>query len=375
MAESEPRTGAHAAGRPRVVILLGPTAVGKSQLLENLLPRLRRWRVEVINADSRQVYRGLDAGTAKPPERLRRSLPHHLIDVVDPERQFTAGDFVRAADRLVTEIDRRGGRVVVAGGAAFYLWSFLHGLPSAPPADPRIRRVLQDRLRREGAAKLHAELARTDPTGAARLPAADANRVLRALEVYQLTGLPWSSFRPAETVRRDVELLLVGLHRERAELYERIDRRVEEMFAGGLADEVAALRARGCHRDTPGLRSIGYAEFFAAASAASAPAEEVLRLIQRNTRRLAKRQLTFFRRFPEVRWLPADASAEIGAVLDRFLAPGGASYGCVAPGGASRRGVAQRCATQGSAAMPAPAAPRGRGTRGAAGTRGTPSAT
>ncbi len=324
MAEPEPRPGAHVAGRPRVVILLGPTAVGKSQLLENLLPRLRRWRVEVINADSRQVYRGLDAGTAKPPERLRRSLPHHLIDVVDPERQFTAGDFVRAADRLVTEIDRRGGRAVVAGGAAFYLWSFLHGLPPAPPADPRIRRVLQERLRREGTAKLHAELARTDPAGAARLPAADANRVLRALEVYQLTGLPWSSFRPAETVRRDVELLLVGLHRERAELYERIDRRVEEMFAGGLAAEVAALRARGCHRDTPGLRSIGYAEFFApvpagtAGSAASAPAEKVLRLIQRNTRRLAKRQLTFFRRFPEVRWLPADATAEIGAVLDRF---------------------------------------------------------
>ena len=323
MAEPEPRTGAHVAGRPRVVILLGPTAVGKSQLLENLLPRLRRWRVEVINADSRQVYRGLDAGTAKPPERLRRSLPHHLIDVVDPERQFTAGDFVRAADRLVTEIDRRGGRAVVAGGAAFYLWSFLHGLPPAPPADPRIRRVLQERLRREGAAKLHAELARTDPAGAARLPAADANRVLRALEVYQLTGMPWSSFRPAETVRRDFELLLVGLHRERAELYERIDRRVEEMFAGGLAAEVAALRARGCHRDTPGLRSIGYAEFFAvpagtAGSAGSAPAEEVLRLIQRNTRRLAKRQLTFFRRFPEVRWLPADATAEIGAVLDRF---------------------------------------------------------
>ena len=173
MAEPEPRTGAHVAGRPRVVILLGPTAVGKSQLLENLLPRLRRWRVEVINADSRQVYRGLDAGTAKPPERLRRSLPHHLIDVVDPERQFTAGDFVRAADRLVTEIDRRGGRAVVAGGAAFYLWSFLHGLPPAPPADPRIRRVLQERLRREGAARcmpssrapirLARQLARTDP--------------------------------------------------------------------------------------------------------------------------------------------------------------------------------------------------------------------
>jgi len=318
MAEPGSRAGAPAAARPRVTLLLGPTAVGKSRLLEDLLPRLRRWRVEVINADSRQVYRELDAGTAKPPRQLRRRLPHHLVDVVDPGRQFTAGDFVRAADRLVGDIERRGGRALVAGGAAFYLWLFLHGLPAAPPADAGIRRELRERLRTEGAAVLHAELARSDPEGAARLPPADVNRVLRALEVFQLTGAPWSSFRPSETVRRDFELLILGLHRDRADLYRRIDRRVEEMFAGGLAAEVAALRARGYHRDTPGLRSIGYAEFFQARSAAD---EAILRLIQRNTRRLAKRQLTFFRRFPDVRWLPADASAEVGAAMQRFLAP------------------------------------------------------
>lgn len=147
MAEPEQRTGAHDRQRPRVTVLLGPTAIGKSQLLADLLPRLRRWRAEVINADSRQVYRGLDAGTAKPPQWLRRLLPHHMIDVVEPERQFTAGDFVRAADRLVAEIERRGGRAVVAGGAAFYLWSFPHGLPAAPPADPRIRHLSFARCR------------------------------------------------------------------------------------------------------------------------------------------------------------------------------------------------------------------------------------
>ena len=318
MAEPGSRGGAQADARPRVTLLLGPTAVGKSRLLEHLLSRLRCWRVEVINADSRQVYRELDAGTAKPPRQLRRRLPHHLVDVVDPDRQFTVGDFVRAADRLVGEIEQRGGRAVVAGGAAFYLWSFLHGLPAAPPADPKIRRELRERLRTEGAAALHAELARGDPEAAARLPPADVNRVLRALEVFRLTGTPWSSFRPAETVRRDFDLLILGLHRDRADLYRRIDRRVKEMFAGGLAAEVAALRARGYHRDTPGLRSIGYAEFF---QAHPAPDEEILRLVQRNTRRLAKRQLTFFRRFPDVRWLPADASAEVGAAMQRFLAP------------------------------------------------------
>jgi tRNA dimethylallyltransferase len=328
MAEPDPRTSAPAAHestkhgpveqRPRVTILLGPTAVGKSQLLANLLPLLRRRRAEVVNADSRQVYRALDAGTAKPPERLRRLLPHHLVDIVEPDRQFTAGDFVRAADRLVAEIEQRGGRAVIAGGAAFYLWSYLHGLPPAPAADATIRRRLQERLRREGVAALHAELARCDPVGAERLPAADVNRIVRALEVFQLTGRPWSSFRPADAVRRDIEVLIVGLHRERADLYQRIDQRVEEMFGGGLAAEVAALRARGFGRDAPGLRSIGYAEFFAA----SAP-QEVLRLIQRNTRRLAKRQLTFFRRFPEVCWLPADATDRVGEAIERFLEPAG----------------------------------------------------
>lgn len=337
-AQPEPRTWPTAPGRARVCVLLGPTAVGKSGLIEILLPELRALRVEVINADSRQVYRGLDAGTAKPSPRLRRALPHHLIDVVDPDVQFTAGDFVRAADRLVAQIHGRAGSVVIAGGAAFYLWSFLHGLSAAPPADAELRRTLGERMRREGAAKLHRELAGCDPDAAARLPAGDRNRVLRALEVYQLTGIPWSSFRPPQAVRRDYELLIVGLYRERAELYERIDRRVVEMFAAGLAAEVATLHARGYDRDTPGLRSIGYAEFFAARCDRSADATrslpgpdiacrppgsdqdpEVCRLIQRNTRRMAKRQITFFRRFPDTCWLPATGADRFAAALRGFL--------------------------------------------------------
>lgn len=297
-----------------MALLIGATAVGKSALLQELAPRLEACRVEVINADSRQVYRGLDIGTAKPPPRLRRRVPHHLIDVAEPEEQFTAGDFVRAAHRLVAEIHRRGGLPLIAGGAAFYLWSFLHGLPAAPPADPELRRKLQQRARREGAGALHRELALHDPAGAARLPAGDTNRVVRALEVYRLTGRPWSSFRRPQAVRRDYPLLLLGLQRERPALYARIDRRVEGMFRAGLAAEVAALRARGYHADTPGLRSIGYAEFFHE----SAPAARCA-LIQRNTRRFAKRQLTFFRRFPEVRWYHADDARGAAAALQRFL--------------------------------------------------------
>jgi tRNA dimethylallyltransferase len=297
-----------------VVLLVGATAVGKSALLEALVPPLRAWRAEVINADSRQVYRGLDTGTAKPSPRLRRLLPHHLIDVVDPEVQFTAGDFVRAAERLIAEIHRRNGSPVIAGGAAFYLWSFLHGLSSAPPADPRLRGKLQQRVRREGAAALHRELALHDPATAARLPVGDVNRIVRALEVHQLTGRPLSAFRPPDGARRDYGLLTLGLQRERPELYARIDRRVEEMFASGLAAEVAALRARGFHADTPGMRSIGYAEFFREGSPEARRA-----LIQRNSRRFAKRQLTFFRRFPNVLWFSATDVDGVVAALQRLL--------------------------------------------------------
>ena len=302
--------------RPRVVILLGPTAVGKSALLETLVPTLRAWRAEVVNADSRQVYRSMDAGTAKPSPQLCRLLPHHLIDIVDPEVQFTVGGFVRAAERLVAQIHGRHGVAIVAGGAAFYLWSFLHGLSAAPPPDPVLRRRLRARARQEGSAALHRELARCDPPSAERLPAGDTNRIVRALEVYQLSGRPLSAFPPPTAQRRDYDLLTVGLHRERPELYARIDRRVAQMFASGLSAEVAALRARGYHADTPGMRSIGYAEFFSEASEA-----ETRMLIARNSRRLAKRQLTFFRRFSDLRWFPAADVAAIEAALQEFCGP------------------------------------------------------
>ena len=300
--------------RPPVVLLLGATAVGKSALLERLVPLLAGCRAEVINADSRQVYRHLDIGTAKPSAHLRRSLPHHLIDVVDPDVQFTAGDFVRSADRLVRRIRDRGGTPLVAGGAAFYLWSFLHGLSAAPPADAELRTELQERAREEGAAVLHRELALHDPATAARLPVADTNRIVRALEVHRLTGQPLSSFRSPAAVRRDFRVLTVGLQRERVELYARIDRRVERMFAVGLDAEVAALRARGYRADTPGMRSIGYAEFFRDVSP-----QARRDLIQRNSRRFAKRQLTFFRRFPDVHWFSAAAAEGVAAVLQCFL--------------------------------------------------------
>ena len=306
-------TSAEGSRRPAVVLLLGATAVGKSALLEERAADLQALGCEVISADSRQVYRGMDAGTAKPSPRLQALLPHHLIDVIEPDAQFTAGDFVRAADRAVTEITGRGGLPLVAGGAAFYLWSFLYGLSPAPPADPALRQRLRERHAREGADRLHAELARCDPTTAARLPVGDTNRIIRALEVFHLSGRPLSSFHLPAVPRDRYTLLLLGLQRERAELYARIDRRVDQMFDLGLAAEVAALRARGYTAATPGMRSIGYAEFFDPSSTAA-----VKERVKRNSRRFAKRQLSFFRRFPHVLWLPAAQSDKVVRAIRSF---------------------------------------------------------
>lgn len=299
--------------RPRVMVLLGPTAIGKTSLLERVSEQLQPFGVEIINADSRQVYRGMDIGTAKPSARQQGLIPHHLIDIIEPSMQFTAGEFVRAADQLVVDIHQRNGNAMIVGGAAFYLWSFLYGLSSAPPADTTIRTRLKQRSRNEGSEVLYSELHEHDPCYAGQLDASDTNRIIRALEVFQLTGKPLSSFKRPETLRTDYRLLIARLHLERSILYARINQRVDQMFSNGLVAEVDQLRVCGYHSDTPGLRTIGYAEFFSNLSA-----DQVRQLVQRNTRRFAKRQLTFFDRFQNVQIISADNLQDLVCAATNF---------------------------------------------------------
>lgn len=291
-----------------------------------------------------QVYRGMDIGTAKPSPEERRRIPHHLIDIRDPGEQFNAGEFVRLADECCARIAARHALPVVSGGTGFYLKNFILGLSEAPPSDRGIRAALRGELQSRGPQALMEELSRVDPSSAARIHLNDEYRLLRALEVFRLSGRPLSSFKPGPGGAGEGEpgrggayrFLIVGLRRGRQELYRRIDERCARMFRAGLAGEVRGLVEQGYGPGDPGLRAIGYREFFiqngdegAAASprpfrfATDLAAVEAL--AARNSRRYAKRQITYFASIPQVRWIDlgdrgGDPVEQIRAMTADFLA-------------------------------------------------------
>jgi len=267
-----------------------------------------------------QVYRGMDIGTAKPSTQERSWLPHHLIDIREPSEQFNAGDFVRLALEAIADIAGRGAVPVVSGGTGFYLKNLVLGLPEAPPCDVAIRDVLKLELREKGAVALMDELARFDPVSAERIHLNDEYRLLRALEVLRLSGRPLSSFdvsaSPANAdneTRNRFRFVVFGLFRPKEELYGRIDERCAAMFSQGLPDEVRRLHESGYTPRDPGLRAIGYREFFVEDEPArddspyrlSADLAGVQELVARNSRRYAKRQITFFASLPGARRIMA----------------------------------------------------------------------
>lgn len=288
--------------------------MGKTELLEELeLP------LEVINADSMQVYRGLDIGTAKPAPALLRRIPHHLINVCEPSEQFHVGRFVEEANRLIPEIEGRGSLPVVSGGTAFYFKNLLYGLPDTPEATEESRRAIREELSEKGLPALYERLRRIDPESAERIEPRDEYRILRALEVFRDSGRPRSAFREPTEPREDLDFRALGLYRDRQGLYDRINRRVDQMFAAGLPEEVGRLVRSGVDAGAPAMRGIGYKEFFASASveelAAEGLTDEQRRRIEgdvkKNSRRYAKRQITFFSRLPDVTWLEAGEEGEL----------------------------------------------------------------
>ena len=288
--------------KPTVVLLFGPTAVGKTACLTELFSG----NAEIISADSMQVYRGMDIGTAKPDSRFLSRIPHHLIDIRSPDEPFNAGDFVRETERLLPEILSRGRLPVICGGTAFYFINFLFGLPQAPPSDRKTAAEIEAEVLNGGRQRLYEELRLKDPVSAARIPPGDTYRLVRALEVLRTGGRPLSSYRTGQVPRSDFRFKIIELTRLRAELYERINRRVGQMFADGLPEEWKRLCANGCTADSPGMRAIGYAEFFR-----SDNPNEVKELIQKNSRRYAKRQITFFQKIPARRRFHPDETGEM----------------------------------------------------------------
>ena len=280
-----------------------------------------------------QVYRGMDIGTAKPSLEERAKLPHHLIDIRNPDEQFNAGEFVRLAEEACVAAWGRGALPVVSGGTGFYLKNLVLGLSEAPPSDLGIRRELKDEFSSRGAASLMEELEKADPVSAGRIHINDEYRLIRALEVYRLSGRPLSSYNSPWThsgsskrpETRPFRFLLIGLRRSRDELYRRINERTAAMFRSGLPGEVKRLFEAGYTPADPGLRAIGYREFFIEDDGSWRLAEDlagVEALAAQNSRRYAKRQITFFTSLPGVNWIDCgnedETARQIGGILGEF---------------------------------------------------------
>jgi tRNA dimethylallyltransferase len=312
----------------KALILFGPTASGKTALIEELFCREKIRPAEVISADSMQVYRGMDIGTAKPSPEEQARIRHHLIDIRNPGEQFNAGEFVRLASLAAEEAAGRGCLPVISGGAGFYLKNLVLGLPASPPSDAAVRSRIKEELRLKGPAALMEELAACDPESAGRIHINDEYRLTRALEVCRLSGRPLSSFSANAAGNGAGSFLILGLRRPREELYRRIDRRCEAMFRTGLPEEVRGLFRAGYTPADPGLRAIGYREFFVEDPPGQSPpayrlSEDlagVEALVARNSRRYAKRQITFFASIPDVRWIDCGpgAAVRVRELIDEF---------------------------------------------------------
>jgi len=304
----------------KIVIILGPTASGKTDLAVRLA---ERFDGEIVNADSMQVYRGMDIGTAKPSPELRHRVPHHLIDIADPDQDFSASDFRREAAKAIADIARRSKRAFIVGGTGLYIRALLQGLVDSPSGVGEVRLELEEEARRHGNEALLGELANVDPVTAERLHPNDLVRIIRALEVYRMTGKPISKQRSSHGFSGDYYCVLkLGLTVDRRELYERIDRRVDRMMGDGLVDEVRTLLALGFSPQLKALRSIGYRQICAYLSG-EYPLDEGVRLIQRDTRRYAKRQMTWFKNDKEINWVEySDNFASIYNNVIEFFAKG-----------------------------------------------------
>ncbi len=261
-----------------------------------------------------QAYRYMDIGTAKPDASFRAKLPHHLVDILDPDEQYTVADFVRHADLACDDILLRGRIPVVSGGAGYYVRHFLYGMPTSPAADPDVRRLVARDLERSGPSMLRAELERVDPVSAGRIHENDLYRLTRAVEILRMTGKPLGAFASGASLRTDRAILLVGIDVDRSELDSRIDARVELMFERGLEAEVRSLVASGYGASCPGMRAIGYREFFT-----TKDSDEYRALVKSDTRKYARRQMTFFRSMPTLAWIPPDPGI-LAELIERFLA-------------------------------------------------------
>ena len=306
-----------------VVVMVGPTAVGKSRVAVEVA---KAFETEVLTADSRQVYRGMDVGTDKPTPEERQGVPHRLIDLVDPDESFNAGLYRRQALDEIERVYRDRRLPLVVGGTGLYVRTLLKGLCNAPPTDPIVRAALRQEAKDQGHDRLYARLVAVDPVVAARLHPRDESKVIRALEVWQISGRRMSEFQQEHGfAERPFSALIIGLNRDRDTLYRRIEERIDWQLAHGLAEETKQLLAQGYRRDSAAMKGLGYRQV-AEHLAGEYDVAEMIRRFKRDTRHYSKRQMTWFRKEPGIQWLTIEESESashtaelvIGQV-DRFL--------------------------------------------------------
>ena len=296
----------------RAVVLFGPTAVGKTALTEELFSK----GFEIINADSVQVYRFLDIASAKPEKELVEKIPHHLVDIRFPWEQYNSGDFCKDAERLIKEINERGNIPLITGGTAYYFKQLLYGPSSTPESNPKTREEIQRTIDDIGLDKAYEMLMSLDMEAAKKIDKNDRYRISRALEVIKDTGRPLSSFPVSDTLREDIDFVIIGLKREKKELEDRIRKRVDIMFDSGAVREMKALLSMGADPSWPGMQGIGYREWFNAMESGEVNISIIKDMIIRSSIKYAKRQMTFFSSFSDTLWFSPNDIVKIKGYLE-----------------------------------------------------------
>jgi tRNA dimethylallyltransferase len=302
--------------KPKVVVLCGPTAVGKTSAAIALA---QEFKAQIVNADSMQVYRYMDIGTAKPTRGEQEQVIHHLIDIADPDEPFDAAKYARQARRTIEILCEKNITALIVGGTGLYIKALVHGLFEAAPIDVILRSRLKEEIKAYGTGALYARLRSMDPQTAARIHPNDVYRILRAVEVYEATGRPLSEYqREHRFSDQPYRVLKIGLHMDRKQLYLRIDSRVEEMIQAGLCDEVKKLTERGYGRDLKPMQSIGYRHMTDFLEG-RLTWEEAIRTLKQDTRRYAKRQMTWFNKDTEIIWKNPDSTGDMMGTVRLFL--------------------------------------------------------
>lgn len=273
-------------------IIAGPTAAGKSRLALHLA---QKWETGIISADSRQIYRYMDIGTGKPTREEQGIAPHYMLDLIDPDESYSAGEFARTARPVIDWMIKKGQIPIIAGGTGLYIRALINGLAPSPPSNPLIKADLIKQLEENGIKPLYQRLRQIDPPIAGRLHPNDRQRILRALEVFYTTGKRLSDLQTATPDSQDYSSIFLFINRPRSVLYSMIEKRIDTMFEQGLIQEAELLLKKGYNTDHPGIQSLGYRHLFDYLHGRISLAD-AKRLIARDTRRYAKRQITWFRR-------------------------------------------------------------------------------